>query len=300
MSDERSFATERGFLLQLAYRMLGSRQDAEDAVQDVWLRWREVDAAQVQVPRAWLTRVCTRLCIDRLRAAERGPAAYPGEWLPEPWVDTAHRRESDETLAVALLATLRRLPATERAVFLLHDVFGYPFTDVGAMLDLDATHCRQLAVRAREHLGGPPRLATSAQQVERLGAAFFAALRDGDIEPLRGLLHEDVVLRADGGGKVSAVHYPLRGRLRLLRFFDRLFVRPRLLADLVVEAAWWNGAPGFLLRDGAGRIDSAYQFEVAGEQITAIFVQRNPDKLHAFVAAGPATPRSSPGEQPHA
>ena len=283
MTADATFAAERGRLLQLAYRMLGSVQDAEDVVQESWLRWQMADPATVQQPGAWLTRTCTNLCIDRLRAVERRGEQYPGEWLPEPFVDDAgQRRERDETLSIALLATLQKLSPAERAVFLLHDVFGYEFTEIAAMLELEPPNCRQLAVRARERLAAPPRAGSSATDLARLGGAFFAALRDGDITQLRDLLHQGAVLRADGGGKASAVHYPVRGSDRLARFFDRLFIRTRLLETLIVEPRWWNGAPGLVLRHRDGRIDSAYQFECDGDRITAIFVQRNPDKLRGL------------------
>lgn len=283
MPTTADFEAERAFLLRLAYRMLGTVQDAEDVVQDVWLRWQAADRGEIRSARAWLARTCTRLCVDRLRAAERHRQRYPGDWLPEPWIDTdRERRERDDKLSVALLATLQRLSPTERAVFLLHDVFGHAFAEVAAMLDLTPANCRQVAVRARRHLDMPPRAAASAQTLEHLGEAFFAALRAGDVEPLRGLLHEGVVLRTDGGGKVSALRQPLQGRVRLLRFFDRLYVRPRRLAAMVVEPGWWNGAPGFVLRDRDGVAESAFQFVAEGDRIQAIFVQRNPDKLRAF------------------
>lgn len=284
MVSEEAFAADRAYLTQLAYRLLGSVQDAEDVVQEAWLRWQEAGRPVLEVPRAWFTRVVSRLCLDRLRAAERRPERYFGEWLPEPWIEPDPRHELDETLSQALLQTLQRLSPAERAVFLLHDVFGYEFQEVAAMLDLEPANARQLAVRARQHLGPRPR-ATSrppAEQVERLGQAFFAALRGGDVDGLRGLLREDVVLRADGGGKVSAVHYPLRGAERVVRFFDRLLVRTGWHREQRIEARWWNGAPGFLLFGPGEQLVGAYQFEVEDGLVARILVQRNPDKLRGF------------------
>jgi RNA polymerase sigma-70 factor (ECF subfamily) len=286
MATDDDFERERPFLVQLAYRMLGSVQDAEDVVQETWVRWQQQGRPPLATPRAWFTRVCSHLCIDRLRAAERSGERYFGEWLPEPWVDPAPRRELDDTLSQALLRTLHRLSPAERAVFLLHDVFGYEFTEVGAMLELDAANCRQLAVRARQHLDAAPRRPQRAPDVERLGAAFFGALRDGDLDGLRQVLRDDVVLTSDGGGRATAVHYPLVGAERVLRFFDRVFVRTGGSAMVVVEPAWWNGAPGFLLRDASGVVTAAYQFELADGRIAAILVQRNPDKLRAFARRG--------------
>jgi RNA polymerase sigma-70 factor (ECF subfamily) len=285
MADD-DFERERAFLVQLAYRMLGSVQDAEDVVQETWLRWQQHGAPALTTPRAWFARTCSRLCIDRLRAAERSGERYFGEWLPEPWVDPGARRELDDTLSQALLRTLRNLSAAERAVFLLHDVFGYEFAEVGAMLDLDSANCRQLAVRARGRLDAAPRQPQQPAEVERLGNAFFGALRGGDVDGLRRLLRDDVVMTSDGGGRAKAVHYPLVGSDRVLRFVDRLFVRTALHGDLVAEASWWNGAPGFLLRDAAGAVAAAWQFEVADGRIVAILVQRNPDKLRRFAPGG--------------
>lgn len=284
MTEDAAFANERVYLTQLAYRLLGGVQDAEDVVQEAWLRWQEAGRPGLAVPRAWFTRVVTRLCLDRLRADERRREQYFGEWLPEPWIDSEQRAELDETLSQALLHTLHQLSAGERAAFLLHDVFGYEFAEVAAMLDLEPANCRQLAVRARERLGARsrPAAALPACEVERLGSAFFSALRAGDVDGLRGLLRDDVVLRADGGGKVSAVHYPLFGVERIVRFFDRLLVRTGWHRDLRVETRWWNGAPGFLLFDGVDGLVGAYQFEVEGDRIARILVQRNPDKLRGF------------------
>ncbi|HEX5053254.1 MAG TPA: RNA polymerase sigma factor SigJ [Planctomycetota bacterium] len=270
----------RAFVVQLAYRMLGSVQDAEDVAQDTWLRWQQAGPLQLERPRAWFAKTATNLCIDRLRSQQRSREHYHGEWLPEPWAggDDADRHSIDETLSLALLHAIQRLNPAERAVFLLHDVFGYGFGDVAPMLDLDAANCRQLAVRARQHLGGPPRRRAMPEETERLGASFFAALRDGDVAALRRVLHDDVVLRSDGGGKVAAVHYPLLGRDRVARFFDRLFLRARTFPLGEIEVAWFNGAPGFLTRAG-GVVTAAYQFDVQDGAIAAIHVQRNPDKL---------------------
>lgn len=270
----------RGFLVQLAYRMLGSVQDAEDVAHDAWLRWDQAGRPEPDSPRAWFARTCTNLCIDRLRARQREHQRYFGEWLPEPWADAADEQGGasvDETLSLALMHALQRLSPAERAVFLLHDVFDYEFEDVAAMLGLEPANCRQLAVRARRHLDEPPRRRADAAEVQRLGATFFAALRDGDVAGLRDVLREDVVLRTDGGGKVTAVHYPLLGRERVARFFDRIFIRRRFAVGSV-QATRFNGGPGFVVRDGDAVV-AAYQFTVRDGRIATIDVQRNPDKL---------------------
>lgn len=275
------FERERRYLSRLAYRLLGSVADAEDAVQETFLRWRRSDE-EVTEPRAWLTRTCTRLCIDRIRASERRREEYVGEWLPEPLVEDAGP-ELDETLSMALLRTVERLPATERASFLLHDVFGYEFTEVGEILGLQPANCRQLAVRARQHLrDGPRRSAPGSASggsneatVRRLGEAFFAAIGDGDLERLQGVLAADVVLYSDGGGKVAAARVPVVGAPKVAAFFVSVFARE---PESELDAIWFNGAPGVVVRQ-AGRPVSAFQFEVAAGRIVGIYVQRNPDKL---------------------
>lgn len=279
------FEAHRSFLTRLAYRMLGAVQDAEDVVQDAFVRYVEAGAPALSDPRAWFARTTTRLCLDRLRRARYEAAPYPGEWLPEPWVEPdSARSERDDTLSAALLVALHRLSAGERAVFLLHDVFGYAFDDVAAMLELEAANCRQLAARARRHLHEPPRRGRRVEVDEataerRLGAAFFAALQHGDLGALEALLHEEVVLRSDGGGKATAVPYPLAGRTRLLRFFDRLLVRTGALATARVEARELHTGPALLLRGADGALQSLYQFGVRDDRIVDVLIQRNPDKL---------------------
>lgn len=281
MSEPHRLEDDRPYLMQLAYRMLGSVQDAEDVVQETFLRWHRQDSAQFDKPRAWLTRVATNLCLDRLRNNKREPK-YPGEWLPEPWITPeAERRDLDDTLSLALLTTIRRLSATERAVFLLHDVFDYEFGDIAAMLNLQAAHCRQLATRARRHLAESPPRQRDHELEQRLGSAFFRALRDGEVEDLQQLLREDVIMRSDGGGKAAAVHYPLLGRPAVVRFFDRLFIRTKMLHDCTVHICWFNAAPGFALCRG-GQMEAAYQFDQCDGRIQAVHIQRNPDKLAAL------------------
>lgn len=279
MAAAEEFERHRAFLTGLGYRMLGSVQDAEDVVQETWLRWQRDGAPDLQAPRAWFTRTATRLCVDRLRG--RRPE-YPGEWLPEPWVE-ADRHERDDTLSAALLLTLRRLSPTERAVFLLHDVFDHTFDEVAAMLELEPANCRQLAARARRHLRERPPREPDAARERELGAAFFRALQDGDLDALQGLLRDDVVLRADGGGKATAVHYPLRGRDAVVRFFDRLLVRTGAIGRARIEPTWFNAAPGFLMFAGDD-LESAYQFDCVDGAVQQVLVHRNPDKLAKLTA----------------
>ena len=279
-----AFARERSYLVRLAYRMLGSVADAEDAVQDTYLRWQAAGEPALDTPRAWFTRTCTRLCLDRLKSAHRTREQYVGEWLPEPFVDDSETRAVlDESLSMALLATIERLTPAERAAFLLHDVFDYGFDDIASMLDLSPANCRQLATRARRHLAGERvRGPRDADTVQRLGQAFFAAIRGGDIAGLQAVLSEDVVLRADGGGKVSAARRPVEGRTAVLRFLAAIFMRGNA-PDLEVRERWFNGAPGMLIVDGERPV-SAFHFNVRDGRIAGIFVQRNPDKLCGFAS----------------
>lgn len=279
-----AFARERSYLVRLAYRMLGSVADAEDAVQDTYLRWQAAGEPVLDTPRAWFTRTCTRLCLDRLKSAHRTREQYVGEWLPEPFVDDSETRAVlDESLSMALLATIERLTPAERAAFLLHDVFDYGFDDIASMLDLSPANCRQLATRARRHLAGERvRAPRDADTVQRLGQAFFAAIRGGDITGLQAVLSEDVVLRADGGGKVSAARRPVEGRTAVLRFLAAIFMRGDTPGPEVRER-WFNGAPGMLIVDGERPV-SAFHFNVRDGRIAGIFVQRNPDKLCGFAS----------------
>lgn len=279
MPVSEAFERERDHLTRLAYRMLGVVADAEDAVQDAYMRWLQAGEPALDSPRAWFTRTVTRLCVDRLRRDARGPA-YPGEWLPEPWIDPAGDRERiDETLSVALLATIRRLAPRARAVFLLHDVFDYDFAEIGDMLELKPDHCRQIASRARRDLSERPVAARrDVAEERRIGEAFFSAIRAGELDRLRELLCEDVVMRSDGGGKVVAVPYPLLGRDKVVRFFDKIYAGIPELQGARVETCWANGAPAFVLLAGE-EIESWFTFEYVDGRIAEVLVQRNPDKL---------------------
>lgn len=280
MTKAEVFERERRYLAQLAYRLLGSVADAEDAVQETFLRWRRAGAPDMDRPRAWFTRTCTRLCLDRIRATRRQREQYVGEWLPEPLVQDA-AQELDETLSMALLRTVERLSATERASFLLHDVFGYEFTEVADIVGLQPAHCRQLAVRARQHLRDGGRRAPDQATVRRLADAFFTAVRAGDLQQLQGVLAADVALYSDGGGKVAAARVPVLGAEKVAAFFVSVFSREPAAE---FETAWFNGAPGVIVRQ-AGRAVSAFQFEVADGRIAGVYVQRNPDKLAGLGSA---------------
>lgn len=278
--DPAAFETHRPHLTRLAYRMLGSVAGAEDAVQETWLRWEAAGFPPLHDPRAWFTRTCTRICLDQLKSARVRREQYVGEWLPEPWVEAGPDPvERDETLSMALLHTIERLPPKERAAFLLREVFDYGFADIAAMLETSPGNCRQLASRARRHLQGRPRQRADAETHRRLGAAFFGALRAGDMAGLEALLTEDVVLRSDGGGRARAALRPLVGRRAVVRLFQALLRHgPK---DVQARPTWFNGGPGVLLLE-AGVPTSAYAFDIVQGRIQQIFVQRNPDKLGGF------------------
>jgi RNA polymerase sigma-70 factor, ECF subfamily len=277
MSDDDAFEPHRRFLVGLAYRMLGSVAEAEDVVQDAFVRWTGVaDKTSIAEPRAYLARTVSRLCLDRMKSARARREHYVGTWLPEPFVDADQTFAAD--LSVALLMTLERLSPLERAAFLLHDVFDMDYRDVGEVLDRSDDACRQLAARAREHVRDErPRFTATEDTSMRLAAAFHAAMQNGDVAQLAQLLAEDAVLYTDGGGKKLAALNPIYGRDKILRFVDGVTHKPTMPIIEHVEPATINGLPGFVLRTNEGVETLAV--EVVDDRIVAIYLVRNPDKL---------------------
>tara|TARA_B110001454_G_scaffold215399_1_gene236790 strand:+ start:20 stop:913 length:894 start_codon:yes stop_codon:yes gene_type:complete len=277
------FGPSRGRLLGLAYRMLGSRSEAEDVLQDAWLRFnavREVDNRD-----ALLTTIVTRLCLDRLKSARVRREAYVGPWLPEPVADTQAlapdaATELADDLSFALLLTLERLKPAERAAFLLHDVFDMPFTQVAATLGRSEPACRQLAARARKAVqAGGPMARPPVEAHQRLLAAFGMAVTSGDVAALTALFHEDAVLLADGGGKVLAARNAITGADRIARFFIGTVRKYGSdMPPLRIELAKINGIPAIVARAGED-IDQMLQVAVRDDRIEAVYVVRNPDKL---------------------
>jgi RNA polymerase sigma-70 factor (ECF subfamily) len=281
------FEAQRPRLIRLAYRMLGSMAEAEDVAQDAWLRWQGAERAAIADPAAWLVRVATRLALDRLRADKARRAAYRGPWLPEPLIEDIADDpvERAEEVSVAFLLALERLSPLERAVFLLHDVFDTGYPDVAETLQRSEAACRQLAARAREHVRqAQPRFQVARDEAARLAVAFMEAARRNDLGALKALLAEDAVMITDGGGKRGAALRPLVGRDDVLRFIHGLFWRQGWPAGAeLVRLARINGSPGAILRTPDGL--STIAFEPDGEgRIGAIYVVRNPDKLHALEA----------------
>lgn len=287
-----AFEEHRGLLTGVAYRMLGAVADAEDMVQETWLRWRQADVAAVKTPRSWLLTVVSRLCLDRLKSARVQRETYYGTWLPEPLVPTVastgdHTAQVDESVSIALLLVLEKLSPEERAGFLLHDVFGHTFEEIAEILEKPAVNCRKLVSRARERVrAAKPRFTATRREHEELLNRFLAACRDGEMAPLIEILEESVELYTDGGGKVSAVPQVLAGREVIAKFFisiSRQGGPARGFYETV--PADFNGGPGLLIRS-EGQVITALALEVVAGKITKIFAHRNPDKLRAFASMG--------------
>jgi len=281
--EVQAFATHRHALLGLAYRMLGSRAEADDVVQDAYLRWHATDRGGIDEPRRYLKTVVARLCLDRMKSAHARREIYVGQWLPEPVVDEAFDAESGSDLghdlSVALMLTLERLSPLERAAFLLHDVFDLDFSEVARALDRKEATCRQLASRAREHVrAGRPRFPTSPEEGRRLAAAFRQAAAAGDAQALTQLLANDAVLYTDGGGKRLAALNPIRGAAKIWRFLAGVARKNPSLPAIEARVATVNGLAGFVMREPDGSINTM-AFEHHAGRIIAIYLVRNPEKL---------------------
>lgn len=280
------FQQHRPRLAGVAYRMLGSRADADDVLQDAWLRWQATPAERVHTAEAWLVTTVTRLCLDRLRAARTERAAYDGPWLPEPWIapDAAPpadaRAELASDLSVALLVVLERLTPDERAAFLLHDVFDSDYAEVAAVLGRSEAACRQLVHRARTQVRQrKARFAATPEAARALIARFVQGMRTQDHAALLALFAEDAQWTADGGGKVRAASKVLRGPRALARLAAAVW--RVYLHGHQIEPVQVNGAPGLLLRD-AGGVRSVMAFETDGVRIHAVYSVLNPDKLRGL------------------
>ena len=277
------FAALRPRLFGIAYRMLGTRADAEDVLQDAWLRWHRADATQLQSPEAWLVTVVTRLAIDRLRAAKVERESYVGWWLPEPLVETADPNtpetaaELASDVSVAFMWVLERLAPEERAAYLLRQVFDHDYADIAALLDKSEAACRQLVHRATERVRAErPRFEVPQQAHRRLLERFVAAARHGERAAMRALLDENVEVVSDGGGKVPSFGQVIRGADRIANLYWAVTLRDENQASY--RLAQINGEPG-VLRFFGGRLESAQAFVTDGERIVSIYTIRNPDKL---------------------
>ncbi len=270
-----SFDPLRPKLMRVAYRMLGAVADAEDVVQEAFIRWMGADRAAVREPEAFLRRTVTRLCLDQLKSARRQRETYVGPWLPDPVVEEAE----EEDVTLPLMLALERLSPLERAAFLLHDVFGLGFGEVAETIRRDPATCRQLAARARTHVReARPRFKLEKGRGLELAEAFFTASRSGDMKTLGAMLAADVSVHADGGGKRPAATAPILGYDAVMAVHERLAALFRENGSTLVRAGFVNGLPGFITREADGELQTT-ALEIEDGRITAIYVVRNPDKL---------------------
>ncbi|MEV2232824.1 RNA polymerase sigma-70 factor [Streptomyces phaeochromogenes] len=275
---EDPYLAHRSLLFTVAYEMLGSAADAEDVLQESWLRWADVDRSQVRDARAYLVRVVTRQALNRLRALSRSREEYVGEWLPEPLLtspDVAEDVELAESVSIAMLTVLETLGPTERAVFVLREVFEMPYGEIAEVVGKSAATVRQIGRRAREHVAARrPRVRVSRSEQQAVVERFLLALRTGELQELMAVMSPDVVLIADGGGVVAAVQAPIHGVelvAKLLAHADRA------VTAFEMATVWLNGAP-------AGRVEvdgepAAVSLVVDGGRVTRIYLVRNPQKL---------------------
>lgn len=277
-----TFESFRGRLFGLAYRMLGSRAEAEDVVQDAYLRWHQTDHARIETPEAWLVATTSRLAIDRLRRLKTEREAYVGPWLPEPLLgqETPPDRQLDlaDDLSMAFLTLLETLAPDERAAFLLHDVFDVGYPQIAGVLERTESACRQVVHRARTRVRGERRRfdATGAAKTALLHT-FTAALEARDEQRLLGLFAPDAIWTADGGGRSAAAPYPIVGADRIARLV--LGLREKFWSDeRTLDIATINGEPGLVIRDG-GRLTATLSIATDGDQILGVFAVVNPDKL---------------------
>lgn len=274
-SPADAFDPLRPRLLRVAYRMLGIVAEAEDVVQEAYLRWHQTDRAAVRDAEAVLVRTVTRLCLDVLKSARVRREEYVGTWLPEPIIETV---EGDD-LTLTLMMALERLSPLERAAFLLHDVFGMDFEEVSKAIDRDPAACRQLASRARTHVReARPRYPVTEGQGRELASAFYAASRSGDTHALQALLAQDVVVYSDSGGKAKAALNPIHGMEKSVRLFEGLVRRTGVNASRLIHEGVIDGLPAFVTLEADGVLQTT-AFGVEDGRIVAIYITRNPDKL---------------------
>ena len=287
MSDD-PFALHRSLLFTVAYEMLGSAADAEDVVQETWLRWADVDHAVVRDPRAYLVRIVTRQALNRLRTVARRREEYVGEWLPEPLLtspDVAADVELADSLSIAMLTVLETLAPAERAVFVLREVFDTPYDEIAEAVGKSPAAVRQIAHRARDHVAARrPRMPVSSTEQQQAVDRFLAAIRHGDLQGLLDVLAPDVVAISDGGGLVAAARHPIKGAERVAGFL----IGAARIADFEVKPVWLNGSPALRI-DIGGEVNTAVSLTVENGRITRIYAIRNPHKLARLDSAAALT-----------
>jgi RNA polymerase sigma-70 factor (TIGR02957 family) len=278
MTDD-PFLAHRGLLFTVAYEMLGSAADADDVVQETWLRWADADRAAVRDPRAYLVRIVTRQALNRLRTVARRREDYVGEWLPEPLLtspDVADDVELAESVSIAMLTVLETLGPTERAVLVLHEVFDVPFDEIAEAVGKSSAAVRQIAHRAREHVAARrPRMEVSRAEQQRVVDRFLAAVTAGDVQGLMDVLAPDVVVVADSGGLAPAALRPVTGQLRVARALARF---ADLAPGVAITTPLVNGTVAAHV-DAGGPFDTAITFVVEDGRITRMYAMRNPHKL---------------------
>jgi len=278
-----AFNDHRSLVFSIAYRMLGSVMDAEDAVQETYLRWQQSGEDAVRSPKSYLSTVVTRLCIDQLRSAKRQREEYIGPWLPEPLVmeETADMDENlalADSLSMAFLVMLEALNPTERAAFLLREVFEYPYAEIAAIVDKSESNCRQMVRRARQHVAERRhRYDPSKAQLQQMVSRFLIAAQQGDMDGLLEMLEEDVTLWSDGGGKTAAALNPIYGAEKVARFF--MGIIKKMPPNTTAKAARVNGQPGLIAYIG-GKPYSVFALELQDGKVVGIRVVVNPEKLH--------------------
>lgn len=281
MTATESFVAHRNLLFTVAYELLGSAADAEDVVQETWLRWADVDLAVVRDVRAYLVRITTRLALNRLRAMSRRRESYVGPWLPEPLLtapDVADDVELADHVSTAMLLVLETLKSDERAVFVLREVFDFPYDEIAAAVDKSPTAVRQIAHRAREHVQARrPRTSVSAAERAEAMSSFARAAATGDLQQLMDVLAPDVVLVTDGGGFKKAALQPIRGRDNVVRFLAAVSAGLVTRAEIVAV----NGTPALQLWVD-DELDTVLTADVDGGVVTGIYAVRNPEKLRTL------------------
>lgn len=273
-----TFSRLKPRLTRIAYRMLGSVAEAEDIVQEGFIRWHQTDKSNVRSEEAFLVSVVTRLCLDHLKSARVRREKYVGDWLPEPIFNPAEE-ECEDDITLTLMVALERLSPLERAAFLLHDVFGQDFKQIAETIDRDAATCRQLASRARNHIQkAKPRFPVSDEQGSRIAAAFFNASRTGDTQTLQSLLADDVVMYADGGGIRLSVVNPIYTAENIARFFEGISRRAEFKLPALLFQGFIDGLHGFATME-SDNLPQTTALEIENGKIKAIYVMRNPEKL---------------------
>lgn len=292
VSDTEVFEAHRGLMFAMAYRMLGSVADAEDAIQDAWLRWTAVPRSDIAEPRAYLVRIITNTALNRLRSARARRESYIGPWLPEPVLtdaspDAAERAELAESVSVAMLVVLESLAPEERAAFVLREVFGFAPAEIGEALGRSDAAVRQLVHRAREHVRARrPRFGVDKGQQREVTERFLAAATGGDLDQLMEVLAPEVRLTGDGGGIARAPLRPIVGAAKVVRFIAAISGRPYMgieISGMAIDIAEINGSPGVVV-SAAGRVITTMTAVVADGRITEIQLIANPDKLRAITA----------------